>query len=137
MCCTVPKCPDAVPLWDPRPATLYVSHPDAFHYKPRILYMAKNDPAKDQKLTIKIDKDEHAMLSQLARDESRSMASVIRENIRSRFRMRYANEPRCARDQPCLCPNMHSLVRPDAPSDAELIRQAKDENASSDNLSAA
>ena len=75
---------------------------------------------------VKMSEDQYAMLQQLATDDGIRMADVIRQGISNRFQQRYANVPKCATGNPCMCPQMHHIQNTPKFSDKELLGQVKD-----------
>lgn len=63
------------------------------------------------------------MLSKLSHDSKRAKSQIIREGIIALFRMKYANEPRCADSGLCKCPNMHTVQASNRISDEDLLKQ--------------
>lgn len=74
---------------------------------------------------VKMTTDQYAMLQQLATDDGMNKADVIRQGISNRFQQRYANVPKCATGNACLCPQMHHLQNVPQHSDKELLEKVQ------------
>jgi len=84
--------------------------------------MKTTHSAKTIDFNVKLSENEKSMLDALAKDAGLTMSEVVRSHITARFRMRFANEPRCSSGNNCLCPNMHTLQNAARPSDADILK---------------
>ena len=75
-----------------------------------------------------LDEAHRAMLEQVSDRRAVPAAQVIRNLIDQAYRMDFANEPRCATGEGCLCPQAHYGRRPAPVSSEELLRQQKATN---------
>lgn len=78
-----------------------------------------------------------SMLEKLSTGTKRSKSQIIRESIVALFRMKYANEPRCADCSLCKCPQMHTVQAPGAISDEDLLAKTDTDNDNAEHSSAA
>ncbi len=74
---------------------------------------------------VKMTADQFTMLNQLATDTGLRMSDIVRTAVSNHFQQRYANVPKCANNNACLCPQMHHLQNVPKFTDAELIAQVQ------------
>lgn len=80
------------------------------------------DTAKTIALNIQLSEVDKEMLERLKLDSGESFGAILRGAISNMFRMRFANEPRCANSEACKCPQMHQIKSVDTQTDAELLQ---------------
>lgn len=75
------------------------------------------------RMNTSLDETGQAMIQQLAKVDAVSEASIIRQLISQRFRMKFDQQPVCATGINCLCPQMHVPTLPRSESDTELLQR--------------
>lgn len=90
--------------------------------------MKTTHSAKTVDFNVKLSENEKEMLQALAKDSNLTMSEIVRSHITHRFRMRFANEPRCTSGNNCLCPNMHTLQNADKPTDSDILNALANPN---------
>lgn len=84
------------------------------------------DPTKKEHtefLNVPMSPTYKAMLKQLATDSKKSMAQCVRDAVESHYRMKYANEPRCANSDLCKCPTLHMVTQSNPLTNAEIMTE--------------
>ncbi len=79
------------------------------------------DTAKTIALNIQLSEVDKEMLERLKKDSGKSFGAILRGSISTMYRMRFANEPRCANSEACKCPQMHQIKSAETQSDADLL----------------
>ena len=87
------------------------------------------DEKKTIALNIQLSEVEKGMLERLKLDSGLSFGAILRSAISTQYRMRFANEPRCANAEACKCPQMHQIQKVDTLTDAELLQSHPDADA--------
>lgn len=68
---------------------------------------------------VLLSEEEYGMLRALATENSTNMSIVLRQALRSRYRMQIERLPMCASGVPCLVPHVHAVPAP-APTPAPV-----------------
>lgn len=77
---------------------------------------------------VMLDETHRAMLDQVAHRRAVPAAQVIRDMIDKAYRMEFANEPRCASGEGCLCPQAHYGRRPAPESSEDILKRQRSGN---------
>lgn len=80
------------------------------------------DTSKTIPLNIQLSEVDKEMLERLKKDSGDSFGAILRQAISTIYRMRFANEPRCANSEACKCPQMHQIKSVETLTDAELLQ---------------
>ena len=72
---------------------------------------------KPKQLNVLLDPEDRQRLSELAKKEGLHASQIIRMLIRSRHSMKIHGMPTCATGENCRCPQMHTVLTPQPPSE--------------------